>query len=332
VEDPFDALDVGGPASAPKPATSAGDVDPFGSFDFGDSEPTLAPPAPAAQAKASAAPAPSAFLDDAEPDRSLFDHGDAGMPGEAPEFKVSEPDGAVGRKEVIDLPPMPDLEAPSRGREVIPELSVPISRPAGRPQDMGIPERKAPGAARRVTGLVINLAVATVLVVGIAAVASVYLREGKLDLSVLSPARLQAFVAPSRPLVARDVSNGLYDTREGHPLFFVRGDVENRGASAARVKVRAALYDCDQRVKSQEGLAGALPTPEDLHAIVSTEGATALRARLDASATLVPPGGRAPFALVFQEYPAELDSFRLEVTLEAVAPATEAGAPEGAKQ
>jgi hypothetical protein len=39
----------------------------------------------------------------------------------------------------------------------------------------------------------------------------------------------------------------------------------------------------------------------------------------------VPPGGRAPFVLVFQEYPEGLDAFRLEVTLEAVT-------PEGTKQ
>jgi hypothetical protein len=192
---------------------------------------------------------------------------------------------------------------------------------------MGVLDRKTPGAARRVTGLVINLVVATVLVVALGAVGLGYLREGRLDLSVLSPAKLQALVSPSQSLVARDISNGLYDTREGHPLFFVRGEVENRGTAPARVKVRAALYDGDQRVKSQEGLAGALPTPEDLHAIVSTEGAAALRTRLDAAAKPVPPGGRAPFVLVFQEYPEGLDAFRLEVTLEEVAPA-----PEGAKQ
>jgi hypothetical protein len=43
----------------------------------------------------------------------------------------------------------------------------------------------------------------------------------------------------------------------------------------------------------------------------------------------VAAGGRAPFVLVFQEYPAELDAFRLEVTVE---PATEAGAATEAKQ
>lgn len=345
--DPFFDIDLddGPPPQAPKPATEAGDVDLFGSFDFGEPEPPPASAEPASAESSSSdsalsAPEPSESAPfnlpgGAEPDRSLFGHHDDGMTDEAVEFKVSEPDSPVGRKEVIDLPPMSavELDAPASVREVGSEPPSPMSRPTGRPEDMGLPERKMSGAARKVTGVVINLVVAAVLVVGLAAVGSVYLREGRLDWSVLSPSRLQALVTPPpRPLVAVDVSNGLYDTREGSPLFFVRGDVENRGTSAARVKVRAALYDGDQRVKSQEGLAGALPTPEELYAIANVEGAAALRARLDASATEVPPGGRAPFALVFQEYPAELDAFRLEVTLEPVAlDESVVGTPEGAQ-
>lgn len=251
----------------------------------------------------------------------MFELGDTGLPGEATEFKVAEPAGAsaASRKEVLELPDeLPGLGDFGASREALPEQSAPIAKPVGRPEDVGIPDEEEPGVVRRVLGVVLNLALAVVLLVGIVAVGSVYLHEGRVDLSVLSPSRLQSLVAPSQSLVTRDISNGLYETREGNPLFFVRGEVENRGASAARVKVQATLYDGDQRVKSQEGLAGAVPSPEQLHAIVSTEEAAALRKRLDASATLVPPGGRVPFVLLFQEYPAELDAFRLEVTLEPV--------------
>jgi hypothetical protein len=43
---------------------------------------------------------------------------------------------------------------------------------------------------------------------------------------------------------------------------------------------------------------------------------------LDAAATSVAPGAKAPFLVMFHEYPADLGSFRLEVTLEPVASAT----------
>ncbi|MFP2908929.1 hypothetical protein ACLESD_28555, partial [Pyxidicoccus sp. 3LFB2] len=85
--------------------------------------------------------------------------------------------------------------------------------------------------------------------------------------SVLSPERLRALVIPApRPLVAVDVSNALYETRSGRPLFFVRGEAENRTGAATRIRVRAALYDGDQRVRSAEALVGAVPTPEELYA------------------------------------------------------------------
>jgi predicted Zn finger-like uncharacterized protein len=360
-EDPFASLDFGdldaAPAPAPTPAkppapapAPVSAAKPPAPAPVSAKPPApVAPPAPAkppapVPAAKPAAPAPKPT----EPDHSLFGSSSGlVLPDEAPEFKVSEPSDAdaVGRKEVLDLPAMPELPALEDLSNVRPEdlpdlselsssspalPSAPISKPVGRQEEMGLPEKRGPGRARRLTGLVINVAVAAVLVVGLVAVGGVYLREGRLDLSALSPSRLQSLGASPQTLVARDISNGLYDTKEGSALFFVRGEVENRGTAEARVKVRAALYDGDQRVKSQEGLAGAVPTPEDLYAITSTEGAAALRTRLDATAPTVPAGGRAPFVLVFQEYPAELDSFRLEVTLEPVSSAAETGAPQGA--
>jgi hypothetical protein len=147
------------------------------------------------------------------------------------------------------------------------------------------------------------------------------MKEGRVDANALSPGELVKLVTPS-DYVAHDVSNGLYDTRGGGSVFYVRGEVENRSSQPVRLKVNASLYDGSQRVKSVEGLAGGVPTPEELHAVNSTEAAEKLRSRLDAAATVVAPGQKAPFALVFQEFPQELNDFRLKLTMEPAAEET----------
>ncbi|HYH95758.1 zinc-ribbon domain-containing protein [Hyalangium sp.] len=237
-------------------------------------------------------------------------------PGPGEEF------GATGSRELIDLPSQPSESAPAE--RPAPTLASPaIARPAGRPADMGIPERRKVSAAQAVTGQVAYLTIAAGLLLALTAVGGVYMKEGKVDASALSPDQLLKMLTPSQ-FAMRDVTNGLYDTRGSTPIFYVRGEVENRSSKPARVKVQAALYDGGQRVKSAEGLAGLSPTPEELHAITSAEAAAQLRTRLDAEATVIEPGKRAPFTLVLQEYPKDLSAFRLRVTMEAV--------PEGESQ
>jgi hypothetical protein len=71
-------------------------------------------------------------------------------------------------------------------------------------------------------------------------------------------------------------------------------------------------------VKSAEGLAGKVPSPEELHATNSAEAAAQLRTQLDAGATVIAPGQRVPFTVLFQEFPNDLSDFRLKVTMEPV--------------
>jgi hypothetical protein len=232
-------------------------------------------------------------------------------PGPGEEF------GATGSRELIDLPSQ-HSEEPAPAARPVPTLASPaIARPAGRPADMGIPERRKVSAAQAVTGQVAYLTIAAGLLLALTAVGGVYMKEGKVDASALSPGQLVKMLTPSQ-FAMREVTNGLYDTRGSTPIFYVRGEVENRSSKPARVKVQAALYDGGQRVKSAEGLAGLSPTPEELHAITSAEAVAQLRTRLDAEATVIEPGKRAPFTLVLQEYPKDLSAFRLRVTMEPV--------------
>ncbi|HLL03733.1 MAG TPA: zinc-ribbon domain-containing protein [Myxococcaceae bacterium] len=217
-------------------------------------------------------------------------------------------------RELLDVPAPPEAPAPSQPSS--PNLASPaIARPAGRPADMGIPERRKLTTAQAVTGQVAYLTIAAGLLLAITAVGGVYMKEGRVDASALSPGQLIKLVTPS-DFVVHDVSNGLYDTRGGNSVFYVKGQVENRTSKPVRVKVNAALYDGAQRVKSSEVLAGGVPTPEELHAVNTSEAAEQLRAKLDAAATVIAPGAKAPFTVVFQEFPQQLSDFRLRMTME----------------
>ncbi|WP_369414435.1 hypothetical protein [Corallococcus soli] len=303
-EDPFASIDMATPSSdlsAPEdPPPAAAPPDAMGDlFDFsgggGSGEEGMSASDTGRAALLGDVPA------EAPPDAdgiSLL--GDVPAYDDGDPFKITTP-----RREVVDLASM-------RGGP-----AVTVTKPSARLEEVGMPQRRLPGRARKLTGFIVNLTVATVLVVALGALGIVYLRDGKVNASTLSPDRLRALVMPpAKPFIASDVSNGLYATRDGHMLFVVRGEAENRTGAAASVRVHAALFDGDQRVRSSEGLAGALATPEDLHAVTNRDAATALRQRLDAAALPVPPGGKVPFLVLFQEFPADLTGFRLEVTLE----------------
>lgn len=220
---------------------------------------------------------------------------------------------------------MPDFPGPgSSSREILPDL--PAMAPAAPPPPVLAPPAPAaappaassqgPRLVQRLAAVSAQLVVAAVLVVGLVAVGSAYLNDGRVELSALSPSRMREMVSPTRTLVAKDLSNGLYETQDGHTLFFVRGEAENRGTSPVRVKARVALYEGTDLQTSAESLVGAVPSPEELFALQNPKAAEALRARMDAAAKDVAPGARVPFVVFFYDYPADLGGFRLEVTLE----------------
>ncbi|HEX8439605.1 MAG TPA: hypothetical protein VF697_31210, partial [Archangium sp.] len=326
-------------APAPVPIPDSGEMEglegnnPFVSFD-----PVSAPPpAPAAPAPS---PAPSGIPDWGAPQQAapsgIPDWGapqqaapsgipDWGAPQTAPATPVARAEAQTERNPF----PLPDFPGPGEAppsREILPDLpsmtptvappviAVAPAEPAKKKKEAS--DGQGPRLVQRLAAVAAQFVVAAVLVVGLVAVGGAWLNDGKLELSALSPAKMREMVSPTRPLVAKDLSNGLYEARDGHTLFFVRGEVENRGTAPVRVKALVAVYDGDQRVKSAEGLVGAVPTPEELYSLQKVDEATLLRTRLDAAAKEVAPGARAPFVVFFYEYPSDLSGFRLEVTLE----------------
>ncbi|WP_255654055.1 hypothetical protein [Corallococcus sp. EGB] len=305
-DDPFASIDMA--AAPPRDLSAApGDMGP-GPEPMGDLFDFSGTGASGEEGVAASDTGRAALLGDVPAEADAGAPGGISLLGDVPAYDDGDPFTlTTPRREVVDLANMRSGPA------------VTVAKPSARIEDVGMPQRRMPGRARKLTGLVLNVTIATGLVVALGALGTVYLRDGKVDPATLSPDRLRTLVMPaSRPFIASDVSNGLYETRDGRMLFVVRGEAENRTSTAAAVRVRAALFEGDQRVRSTEGLAGALATPEDLHGVTTREAATALRQRMDAASLPVPPGGKVPFLVLFQEFPADLTGYRLEVTLEPI--------------
>lgn len=176
------------------------------------------------------------------------------------------------------------------------------------------PEAEAPRRRRTALGIVVNVFIAAVLVVALVVVGSAYLNEGKVSADTLSWDHLKATFAPSTDFVAGDISNGLYDTRAGKPVFFVRGEVTNRGSSAVKVMVKAELLEGSTLVRAAESAAGAPPSPEELFVLTSADDLDALNAKVSQRAPVLEPGATAPFTVTFFEYPPDLKGFRVRVS------------------
>ncbi|HZH03388.1 MAG TPA: hypothetical protein VEY30_06360, partial [Myxococcaceae bacterium] len=157
----------------------------------------------------------------------------------------------------------------------------------------------------------LSAAVTAFLVLGVAAL----LTGGSVEGSAFSLKRLSSLFTSPAPLAARDVSNGLYDTRVGRPLFYVRGEVVNQGKTPQRARVRAEILEDDQLVRAAEGSAGNAASPEDLYGVSSGADVEALQARLEAAPAFIPPGGTASFLVPFYEYPPDPSRFRLRLSV-----------------
>ncbi len=235
---------------------------------------------------------------------SLFD-----MPAAAPSLPPPDP-------EDFDGAPLAPQGAPSAalGRLKLEKVPAGQANQAGGSKPTLTGEFPAP-KPRRQRGLVGNLVAAGLVTVVLVGVGSVFLNEGKLDGQTFSFENFRALFLPPGDFVAVDVSNGLYETRSGRPVFFVRGEVTNRGSQSSKVSVRADILEDAQLVRSLEVAAGASPTPEELYQLGGADAVMSLQAKLNAAAVEVKPGARVPFLIAFYEYPPDLSSFRLKVTV-----------------
>ena len=124
-----------------------------------------------------------------------------------------------------------------------------------------------------------------------------------------------------RDVVATKVVSGLYDTGSGKPVFYVRGNVENRGRKThGPVRVVAELLGDRGADAKAEALAGAVPSPEEVYALRSVADAEKLQRTLqgvDTERRLL-PGKSLPFFAVIADPPADAHRHRLQLRVEPI--------------
>jgi len=293
-------------APTPAPAAALGWDDPF-------SEPpppprSPSPPIAEAPAQAGRPEAPNAVLLDEAPllgPRSPDDFFE--MPGSS-DGRAPIPTGAL-------LPDIPETVEPPAA-PVLSTVSGPmpsLSKPPGRIR-LGLQERELPGTARQVSAVILNVGLAGLLLLVVAGLVSSWATAGRVDGAALSPRRLLQTLRAGVGVTPVEVTPGTYETRSGRSLLYVRGQVQNRGAPSARVRVRAEVWDGAQAVKSGETLAGSIATPEELWRAVGPTDVEALRARLVGAAKPVADGQVADFLVLLDEAPGDLSGLRLKVT------------------
>jgi predicted Zn finger-like uncharacterized protein len=162
-------------------------------------------------------------------------------------------------------------------------------------------------AASALTGVVAAAATLAVLLV-----AGAFGRAGE---------GLRVAAGGSTDVVATHIASGLYDTSSGHPVFFVRGRVENHANDArGPFRVIAELVgEGGAHDVQAETLAGTVPSPEEVYAL-SSAGEIDKFARSLALGTAkgpIPAGGSLPFLALIAAPPEDLKGHTLRVRVEA---------------
>jgi hypothetical protein len=168
------------------------------------------------------------------------------------------------------------------------------------------------------------MALAATFAMALLLAGSALVNDGTVDARTFSVARLKALVAPPSNYVPSDISNGLYDTKAGRPVFYVVGSVLNRAGATVRAKVLVELIANEVVVRKAESFATAPLSPEELFELTGADGVEGLLTKQAKRATAVPKGERAAFVVPFFEYPPDLKSFRVKVSVQPETPGSAA--------
>jgi len=242
------------------------------------------------------------------------------------EFPAPDPAPEVGYGLDYELPPPQPAEAGGEPVALVteeppfevkgPAPRAPKSAPAPAPE--AVPQRGEEAGpveadtfgGRRLHGVLMNALSLALLLVFTAGILLYWRGESVLNL-VRRAAR-----APASALSSVAKSNGYYLTSSGRPLVYVRGEVRSQSAvPVGRVRVRGEMVQGGRVVARAEGLAGAVPTPEELAALVSREEQEKLATVLALRAPRqLPPGQELPFVLTFVDYPPDMGEVTFRVT------------------
>jgi predicted Zn finger-like uncharacterized protein len=188
------------------------------------------------------------------------------------------------------------------------------------------PARRATPARSPLRSLALNAVSLAALLLVVVALVVMWRGGGSVSAALRSTSLLASLAgtpAAEAPFAARDVSSGLFDRDGGPPILYVRGTVASRApATVAGVRVAVEILRGEGVVARGETLAGAVPTPEELHAIRDAADLARRAGEWTRRAPVqVPPGAALPFVVAIVDVPADLSGTTVRVTTSAMEPA-----------
>jgi len=200
-----------------------------------------------------------------------------------------------------------------------PQPAVASPPPAQLPEPP--PDRIPGGRAARARSLAVNAAALAVLLLVAFALLAAWRAGGKLELASLRPAAVLEALrgGPAATFAAERVSSGIYERELGPPVLYVRGVASSRAPAPVRaLRVRVEVVRGERVIARGEALAGAVPTPEELHRAADGAAlAAAMRAAEARRPREIRGGDAVPFLVVIADHPADLAGAALRVSVEA---------------
>ena len=222
--------------------------------------------------------------------------------------------------EPLEEPVARPVEEAPPPKEVRPPRAMP---PKAAVDDEAARAAPPPTRAERVRSAAVS-ALALIALIGVALAFRVVWRgDVPLGPALFRPSNLLRALgraaAPQGPFEVAGVHSGIYEQGGGGEVLFVRGEVISRAKSKVEsVKVAAELVRDGQVLARGEAVAGALPTPEEVHAATDRASLDALAAEARTRAPRsVAPGDRVEFLVVLGDAPADVSGTSVRVRAEA---------------
>lgn len=192
------------------------------------------------------------------------------------------------------------------------ESTVPDLNPVA-PEHLRIPQFHEDIPRKPIFARVIRVGISFALVAFLILISLPILSDGEVSFDSLSLRRWIASIT-SDSLVTKDVTSGLYKSRNGREFFYIYGSVMNRGKQPSRAQVQAEIIEDDKAMGTARAVVGAVPTPEEIYNLQAPTDLDQLLKSISSRTANIEPGASAPFLVIFTEHPSNLYTFKLRVS------------------
>ena len=173
--------------------------------------------------------------------------------------------------------------------------------------------------ASRLRSIALNALALVVLVIVSLALLVLVRSGGKLEPGALRPSSVLRALGGQAlgTFAAVEVTSGAYDRAKGPPLLFVRGRaVSHTDRPVRALRVSVEVLRRGEVVARGQALAGALLTPEELNGVTDAAMLAAIGRKAEARVPpVVKPGEGVPFLIAIADYPGDLSSAALRLSV-----------------